>query len=77
MANNTRFPLVGNWSFVGEGKILDTKTGEEFNAKLKFKATNVEIESNTVENIKSVKINNSVIADEFGTMWELGILDEK
>jgi hypothetical protein len=75
MTTPNRFDFVGEWNFVGEGKVLDHNTGKEINAKLRFKAINIGVETTELESGKDVQLNNKFITDEAGTMWDLVILD--
>jgi predicted subunit of tRNA(5-methylaminomethyl-2-thiouridylate) methyltransferase len=59
-----------------EGKVIDNTTGKEVNAKLRFNAINVGVETNEVDGIRHSKLHNKFIEDETGTMWEMYILDE-
>jgi hypothetical protein len=75
MTTPNRFDFVGEWKFVGEGRVVDNYTGEEVNAKLRFKAINIGVETTELESGRDVKLNNKFIADETGTVWDLVILD--
>jgi hypothetical protein len=33
MTTPNRLTIVGDWKFVGEGKVIDSITGEQFNAE--------------------------------------------
>jgi hypothetical protein len=76
MTAPSRFTIVGDWKFVGEGKVIDNSTGNEVNAKLRFKAATPTIETNP-ENREDVKTNLTLVSDENNTMWEMVILDQE
>jgi hypothetical protein len=71
-----RFKFVGDMKFVGKGRVLDTKTGEEFNADLRFKAATPVFDIN-YEDRKDVKVNLKLVEDESNTMWEIVVLDHE
>jgi hypothetical protein len=70
-----KLTIVGDWSFVGEGKVIDSFTGKEVSVRLRFKANNVGFETTEVDGIRSAKLNNNLINGETGTLWDMIVLD--
>lgn len=76
MTKPNRFTIVGDYTYVAKGRVLDNQLGKEFDAELRFKA-NAGIETSELpDGTKVAKSNLEFVKDEkSGSLWEMVILN--
>lgn len=72
MTTPNRFTIVGDYSYVAKGRVLDNQLGKEFDAEIRFKA-NGGIDSSTLpDGTRVAKANLEFVKDEnLDSLWEM------
>lgn len=69
---SNRYEKVGTWEFVGNGQVADNKTGEVFDAEMKFFADSEKINTSNREALAV-----EMLKQDDGSLWEMVVYDER